>query len=158
MKIWRASSPVEQSDGVLGQSSEEAAVVQGSKATQELKEEILKRENQVEARNDSPMIERKKKKKKSHKITIGRNDSNDREQSAEQPRGQTLSRLLFSKPTKEQRSDQMKVVYRQFGPDAADVLVVEHEDGMPSPEAADHVIIKVQVRARRRTHAACRLT
>lgn len=46
--------------------------------------------------------------------------------------------------------DQIKVVYRQFGPDATDVLTVEHDaGGMPSPNGPDHVVIKIQVRSMR---------
>jgi hypothetical protein len=58
----------------------------------------------------------------------------------------TLSRLLFTKQHMEQR-DQMKVVYTQFGPSALDLLTVEPDNGgIPSPEHADHVVVKVQVR------------
>ena len=58
-----------------------------------------------------------------------------------------LSRLLFTKQHMEQL-EQMKVVYTQFGSSAMDLLTIEPDDccGMPSPEQADHVVVKVQVR------------
>jgi hypothetical protein len=59
-----------------------------------------------------------------------------------------LSRLLFTKQHMEQL-EQMKVVYTQFGPSAMDLLTIEPDDGMPSPEQADHVVVKVQVRHRK---------
>jgi len=66
-------------------------------------------------------------------------------------KGSTLSRMLFSSSSKDAQQpasrDQVKVIYRQFGPEATEVLTVEHDaGGMPSPNAADHVVVKIQVR------------
>jgi len=68
--------------------------------------------------------------------------------SSEQKKGnKTLSRMLFSNSKQDNKRDQVKVMYRQFGPDAESVLTVEHDaGGMPSPDAPDHVVVKVQVR------------
>jgi hypothetical protein len=105
-----------------------------------------------------------KKERKQHKISIGRNSKiqstkHDRTSSSRDlPDGMmmetkettptstyALSRLLFTKQNMEQH-DQMKVVYTQFGSSPTDTLTVQAEDGMPSPEQADHVVVKVQVR------------
>lgn len=82
-------------------------------------------------------------------------DSRQSEESAttgKSKKGRTLSRMLFSASSKDAQQpafrDQVKVIYRQFGPDAAQVLTVEHDaGGMPSPNAADHVVVKIQVRS-----------
>ena len=120
----------------------------------------------------SPKVTEKKEPRKSHlKMNMGRNNhkknhpvvsTNARKSSSSRdlPEGEVgttspivttttpssaLSRLLFTKQHLEQR-EQMKVEYNQFGPCAPDILTVEPDDGMPSPEHADHVIVKVQVR------------
>lgn len=70
-------------------------------------------------------------------------------------KGSALSRILFhGKDGPEHSSrDQVKVIYRQFGPNAEEVLTVEHEaGGMPSPEEADHVVIKIQVSRRKKQY------
>jgi hypothetical protein len=124
----------------------------------------------VDARNDasaSPQTSPKtieKKERKPSKVSIGRNCKiqNTKQErpssSRDLPDGiltetteatptssYALSRLLFTKQNMEQRN-QMKVVYTQFGSSAIDTLSVQAEDGMPSPDQADHVVVKVQVR------------
>lgn len=154
MKFWGAGSvPVAKVDN--GPEVVDKALRRKA-ATQRLKDEILNRNVGRDSRNDvdrtpkqpADSSTKKRKTKKQNKISIGRNTSNDaqRDPPATPAHGSnTLSRLLFSKQNMELR-DQWKVVYRQFGPDAQAVLNVEKEDLMPSPEKADHVIIKVQVR------------
>ena len=65
------------------------------------------------------------------------------------PKKSGLGRKLFGGSNKDSvpgARDQIKVVYRQFGPDATEVLTVEHDaGGMPSPDGPDHVVIKIQV-------------
>ena len=73
-----------------------------------------------------------RKKKFRDKITVGRNGS--------------FSRFFGNKPDSTFMGDQMKVVYRQFGPEAEDLLFIERQDGVPSPEARDNVVVNVQVR------------
>lgn len=147
MKIWRAS-PTPKS------STESEVAISQKQGVQVFKEAIEADSWNVEdTRNDlSPKLSSRRGRKSSssrHKITVGRNPSYDvMREMPESPdtRGHpSLTRLLFSKQTMEQR-DQLKVVYHQFGPSPIDVLIVESEDGMPSPEAPDHVVIKVQVR------------
>ena len=84
------------------------------------------------------------------------NNSSSHRQSIEdvEPKKAGLGRMLFGGGSKEQQPapaasrDQIKVIYRQFGPDAAEVLTVEHDaGGMPSPNGPDHVVVKIQVRA-----------
>lgn len=147
MKIWRAAPTAKSSNDT------EVAVAQKQRA--QISKEAVDAEswNIEDARNDlSPKVSSRKERKSSssrHKITIGRNPPYDvMREMPESPDTRvhpSLSRLLFSKQTMEQR-DQMKVVYHQFGPSATDVLTLESEDGMPSPDAPDHVVIKVQVR------------
>jgi hypothetical protein len=119
-------------------------------ATQKVQKELL-----PDARHEvaaPPPVDKKQKKKRTNRISIGRHSNGTRDDPAASATAaapidahNTLSRLLFSKPNMEHR-DQVKVVYRQFGSDASDVLLVEKEDGMPSPEEPNHVVIKVQVR------------
>lgn len=132
----------------------------GKKSFSSLRGEILQgREQQEERTDDNDFKDREcvqngeaatseeqpnnattKRKYRKDKVTVGRNTESS-------PRNSTLSRLLFSKGEKEaNKRDQLKVVYRQFGPDAKSILNVEREDGMPSPEAPDHVVVKIQVR------------
>lgn len=148
MKIWRATNPGEKTDG-----ADDVLQFKGKPDAQQLKDD-RNHDAKDDTRNDAPAVERKeiaktRKKKKNPKITVGRNNSYDAPRETPEkigpPMSKTLSSLLFSKQNMEQR-DQMKVVYRQFGPDAEDVLVVEKDDGMPSPEETDHVVVKVQVR------------
>jgi hypothetical protein len=123
-------------------------------ATHKVQNEPLNRPSTLpDARQDAaaPPVDKKQKKKRTNRISIGRHSNGTRDHApaaaaATTPADahNTLSRLLFSKTNMEQR-DQVKVVYRQFGSNASDVLLVEKEDGMPSPEEPDHVVIKVQV-------------
>jgi hypothetical protein len=167
MRVWREGSNAKALAVAAASASASAAAaeVKADKAlrrkvaTQQLKDEILNIDKD-ETRNDAPVpavdtgLTKKQKKKRSNRISIGRNTSfsNDKngtresapEEAPNNTSSTTLSRLLFSKQNMEQRQN-IKVVYRQFGPDAEDVLRVEKDDGMPSPEGPDHVIIKVQV-------------
>jgi NADPH:quinone reductase-like Zn-dependent oxidoreductase len=156
MKIWRATPTPKNSNDY-------EVVASQKQRTQSFKEAIDADSWNVEdARNDlSPKMSSRKERKSSssrHKITVGRNPSYDvMREMPESPDTRvhpSLSRLLFSKQTMEQR-DQLKVVYHQFGPSPTDVLIVESEDGMPSPEAPDHVVIKVQVRVLDRNAVLC---
>jgi hypothetical protein len=116
-----------------------------------------------DARNDklSPKFSKKKELRrhsKHHKIMVVRNShtnnddvtaARDLPEGVAEPKSNnhhslTLSRLLFTKQHMEQR-DQVKVVYNQFSPNAVDVLTIQPDDGMPSPDQPDHVVIKVQV-------------
>ena len=70
-----------------------------------------------------------------------------------------LGRKLFGGSSKDVPAtrDQIKVVYRQFGPDATEVLTVEHDaGGMPSPNGPDHVVIKIQVSSCSMCDGVCR--
>jgi len=94
--------------------------------------------------------EKKKQSKKSKKDKSGSGRKAGAAEK-EEKRGNTLSRMMFSAIEKEAtetgHQDQVKVVYRQFGPDANQVLTVEHDaGGIPSPKSPDHVVVKVQVR------------
>lgn len=159
MKIWGISNPVEHDAGVVQDRTTNEDITARKKTSslaRELIEEILN-SPQAEDNRDDPAEragktnKKKKRKKKSHKITVGRNNDSDnnnadREQSAtSESRSKMLTRLLFSKQNMEQH-DQMKVVYRHFGPYAEAVLAIVQEEGMPSPDTAGHVVVKVQVR------------
>ncbi len=41
---------------------------------------------------------------------------------------------------------QMKAIYHQFGADPLNVIQIETEDGIPSPDSPDHVVVKILVR------------
>jgi hypothetical protein len=148
MRVWGEGA---KSFEVSQSASDGAEKTRRSKeATQKVQKELL-----PDARHEvaaPPPVDKKQKKKRINRISIGRHSNGTRDDPAASATAaapidahNTLSRLLFSKPNMEQR-DQVKVVYRQFGSNASDVLLVEKEDGMPSPEESDHVVIKVQVR------------
>lgn len=156
MKIWGLAANRNDEVVVINESDEAVADFQRKHAA-ELRAEILNQVSSEDARNDVPVIEKEqktRKKKLETSITFGRNKNKIGNETPRdlptqiEPRhgpSNTLSRLLFSKQNMERR-DQMKVVYRQFGPDAEDILVVESDEGMPSPDEANHVVVKVQVR------------
>ncbi len=143
---------------------------------------VVQNKNEDDARNDtttenvSPKVIEKKELRKHNIMNIGRSHkaSNARKSSSSRdlPEGEVsntnhgniiasspttrtpssaLSQLLFSKQHMDQR-EQMKVEYTQFGPSAVDLLTVQADDGMPSPEGADHVVVKVQVSDDRNTN------
>ena len=125
--------------------------------------------NDTTTENVSPKVIEKKEPRKHNIMNIGRGHKAARKSSSSRdlPEGEVsnstnhatniiassptartpssaLSQLLFSKQHMDQR-EQMKVEYTQFGPSAGDLLTVQADDGMPSPESADHVVVKVQV-------------
>lgn len=55
----------------------------------------------------------------------------------------TTRRSWFRKATPD--TQQLKVVYRQFGPNAENIVTVE-PDEIPLPDSPHHVVLKVQVR------------
>jgi hypothetical protein len=174
MKIWRANHQSTAVDDILNDHDVLAARKERTKDVQEIKDDLLNRPSSImamrqeanvveDARNDklSPKFSKKKELRrhsKHHKIMVVRNShtnnddvtaARDLPEGVAEPKSNnhhslTLSRLLFTKQHMEQR-DQVKVVYNQFSPNAIDVLTIQPDDGMPSPDQPDHVVIKVQV-------------
>ena len=68
------------------------------------------------------------------------------EESLRTPPARPMSRMICAR--KQELADQQKVVYRQFGRQACDVLELAHGDGLPIPPNRSYVVIKVEVRVK----------
>jgi hypothetical protein len=154
VEMWRSAfRNGEQNDGELRR--------EDRKKTKKSRDKVEPAEIPDDSRNDKPatrrerLLSRKSKKKKNKNNAASSVDakamaraSSEVEDTLDEVASlpHNRSRNSLSRFLLQRGGNNMRVVYRSFGPDASEVLNLEIEEGIPSPEQPNHVVIKIQVR------------